>query len=146
MKKSRIYLIPGCGQRSEEYDLLLEMLNRRDFEIKHVRIDWMRNSLRAYIEEGRGQLDDSLEGDIILGFSYGGNVGLVADSLARKVCCSTPDLTEKGKRKVFDLLTRSAGVLLDWEEVDKMDLDPKIIQSLTFVAGSEEKMYSRFAQ
>ncbi|HVY01469.1 MAG TPA: hypothetical protein VHA12_01760 [Candidatus Nanoarchaeia archaeon] len=146
MKNSTTYIVPGCGQRTQDYDLLIGMLKEKKQEVVAVEINWESNSFGKYVEQGKTQLAGTTSTDTIIGFSYGGNIALQSESPARKIMCSTPDIKNKNKRLIFDVLTQDRGIILNWNEVDSLDLRTEVDGKDFFVAGAKERMYANFAR
>ena len=146
--QKKVYLFPGCAQDSGKYNTLINLLTTKGYRVVAVKIDWKSNSFSKYFEEVLSQVTDAAEKDLFLGFSYGSSLieYLRPELKLKRICCSTPDILDKTKRKVFDEITSPSGVTLDWKEVDDfIKNNPKASVEL-FVSGSEEEMYVEFAK
>lgn len=141
----KAYVFPGSRQDANDYDNLFSMLKSKGFEPLAVAIDWEKASFKQYLAEAKRQIAGAKSNDIFLGFSYGSNIAMAVKNGTgiRAILCSTPNLYDLGKRRLFDKIS---GLSMDWQEVDKLDLAAVSTDNMSFVAGSEEKIYSVFAQ
>jgi pimeloyl-ACP methyl ester carboxylesterase len=144
----KAFVIPGCGKEAIEYTNLSRMLRDKAYVPVPVNIDWSTGSFKEYVRQAQSQLDELGPGDVLIGFSYGANISLlVGNHVDRtRVCCSAPDIFNKDKRDLFDMLSKPVNVKINWGEVDQLILRNQVASNTYLIAGDREGSYTDFAK
>lgn len=149
---TRAFVIPGCGQSASNYDLLNEALSSSGHTIVPVEIDWQTARFDEWIAQGKKQLTQALKEDLIIGFSYGGNIAMHSRPDLFLNLCSVPNIysTVPATREFIQRITRAARVDLDWTTVDRLkNPSLELTKGATFFAGDKgvaEPKYLEFAR
>src|SRR5271157_5224962 len=99
----RAFIVPGAGADASKYNNLIGALRKDNFVVIPLKVGWQDGSFSAYTKESFTQLKHYVpsSSDIMIGFSFGGNIALQIEFVGKKICCSTPDIYIADEKRQF---------------------------------------------
>ncbi len=154
-----VHIIPGAGEKAEDYQVLMAMLKDKGFEPNPISIDWSKGSFVYWVDQAKKQISqaersyagfDSRLGSTTLGFSYGGVVSLFLDRTIGDgfIFCSTPNVfVQEDQRKLDAVTSRHAGFRTNWKDLESLKMPESWSATNLFLYGSREsEFYAKSAE